>query len=160
MLIKANMWDDRTVEMHLVATVVLRIWFIHMNRIWIQDDQTLLDDLINLGNFLTVLCFWTIHRLWDHVRRTFHPGHKCHSPHYRGPCLPIRPYLGENGVKLSHPSIPPFLPHRNCSAITPKFAQLWPLSFTVMLIAFMSCLKFHDVFKFQKECLWFTGTWP
>ena len=104
MLIKANMWDDRTVEMHLVATVVLRIWFIHMNRIWIQDDQTLLDDLINLGNFLTVLCFWTIHRLWDHVRRTFHPGHKCHSPHYHGPCLSIRSYLGDSYVKLSHPS--------------------------------------------------------
>ena len=43
------------------------------------------------------------------VRRTFHPGHKCHSPHYCGPCLPIRPYLGESGVKLSHPSIHPSL---------------------------------------------------
>ena len=35
----------------------------------------------------------------------FHPSHKCYSPHYRGPCLPIRSYLGESGVKLSHPSI-------------------------------------------------------
>ena len=43
-----------------------------------------------------------------HVRRKFHPGHKCHSPHYRGPCLSIRPYLGESDVKLSHPSILPW----------------------------------------------------
>ena len=38
------------------------------------------------------------------ARRKFHPGHKCHSPHYRGPCLSIRPNLGESDVKLSHPS--------------------------------------------------------
>ena len=41
-----------------------------------------------------------------HIRRKFHPGHKCHSPHCHGPCLSIRPYLGESDVKLSHPSVP------------------------------------------------------
>ena len=40
-----------------------------------------------------------------HVRQKFHPGHKCHSAHYRGPCL-----LGITQVKvilnsLIHPSI-------------------------------------------------------
>ena len=34
-----------------------------------------------------------------------HPGHKCHSPHYRGPCLSIWPYMGESDIELSHPSI-------------------------------------------------------
>ena len=33
-----------------------------------------------------------------------HPCHKCHSPHCRGPCLSIRPYLSESDIKLSHPS--------------------------------------------------------
>ena len=35
-----------------------------------------------------------------YVRRKFHPGHKCHSPHYSLPCLSIRPYLGESDAKL------------------------------------------------------------
>ena len=41
-----------------------------------------------------------------HVRQKFHPGHKCHSPHYNDPCclLPLTG-LGKSNVKLSHPSI-------------------------------------------------------
>ena len=35
-----------------------------------------------------------------HVRRQFHPGYKCHSPHYRGPCLSIRPHKDGSDVKL------------------------------------------------------------
>ena len=35
----------------------------------------------------------------------FNPGHKCHSPHYNGPYLSIRPCPGKSEIKLSHPSI-------------------------------------------------------
>ena len=37
-----------------------------------------------------------------HVRWKFHPDRKCHSLHYHGPCLSIKPYLGESDIKLSH----------------------------------------------------------
>ena len=36
-----------------------------------------------------------------HVRRKFHPGHKCLSQHNCGPCLSIRPYLGESVLHLA-----------------------------------------------------------
>ena len=51
-----------------------------------------------------------------HVRWKFHPGHKCHSPHYHGPHLTISHYLSESDVKLSHPFIHPCLEvkDRNC----------------------------------------------
>ena len=52
-----------------------------------------------------------------HVRQKFHPSHKCHSPHYRGPCLSIRPYVGESDVKLSHPSHCPS-PSTPCPSVT------------------------------------------
>ena len=38
-------------------------------------------------------------------RRKFQPGHKCHLSLYQGPCLSIRPYLGESDIKLIHSSI-------------------------------------------------------
>ena len=34
-----------------------------------------------------------------HVTRKFHPGHKCHSPHYCDPCLSIRPHLCKSDVR-------------------------------------------------------------
>ena len=40
-----------------------------------------------------------------HGRRKIHLGQNCHSPHYDGPYLSIRPYLGKNAIKLSHPCI-------------------------------------------------------
>ena len=41
-----------------------------------------------------------------HVRWKFHPGRKCYSPHYRGPCLSVKPYLSSvfgQDIKLAAP---------------------------------------------------------
>ena len=50
---------------------------------------------------------WTQVQSWCcHVRHNFWPSHKCHSAHYRDPCLFIKPHLGKCDVKLCYPSIP------------------------------------------------------
>ena len=50
--------------------------------------------------------------------------------YYRGPCLSIRPYLGESDVKLSHPSIHPLSPRKHAQEVhsLPKTHKKSPLS--------------------------------
>ena len=47
--------------------------------------------------------FNSTHNRTRTVWRKFHPGHKCHSPHYSG--LSIEYYLGKTDVKFSYQSI-------------------------------------------------------
>ena len=89
--------------------------------------------------------------LGRHVRRKFHPGHKCHSPHYCGPCLSIRPYLGKSKVKLSHP---PISEHLWCVIVTTRWLHLWVIIAVMLSVVFGCTLLNGPVEKGDPAHLW------